>query len=88
MFVNKFTLAKRDVTWEVHLNLSNDSEAAKRLKENFSCMPLSKVCSTRKRIWKILEASKIVLKRPSLNKQVEYKNLLLFRNSLTRELHL
>ena len=39
-----------------------------------------------KQILKILEASEISLKRLSLNKQVESKKLLLFRNGVTREL--
>ena len=36
-----------------------------------------------KRIHKILEASEIALKRPSLNEQIESKKLLLFRNGVT-----
>ena len=40
-----------------------------------------------KRIHKILEASEIALKRPSLNEQIESKKLLLFRNGVTWEFY-
>ena len=59
---------------------------AKHLKKNlshkFSWKILFAVPDNR-RIRKILEASEIALKRPSLNKQIESKKLLLFRNGVT-----
>ena len=75
-----------ELRWEEHDNTSKGSKPAKHLKENLS----HKISSTilfaapeNKGIRKILEASEIALKRPSLNEQIESKKLLLFRNGVT-----
>ena len=75
-----------ELRWEEHENISTDSEPAKHLKENLSHKFSSKIlfaAPENKRICKILEASEISLKRPSLNEQIESKKLLLFRNGIT-----
>ena len=61
-----------ELWWEEHENITNDFKPAKYLKENhkfswkmFSAPPENK------QICKILEASKIALKRPSLNQQIK-----------------
>ena len=58
----------------------------KHLKENLShkfSWEILFAAPENKRIHKILEASEIALKRPSLNEQIEYKKLLLLRNGVT-----
>ena len=67
--------------WEKHENNSKDSEPAKHLKENLSHKFSWKIlfaAPENKRICKILEASEIALKRPSLNEQIESKRLWCF----------
>ena len=69
---------RNETRWEEHENTSKDSEPAKHLQENLShkfFLPIRK----------ILEASEIALKGPSLNEQIESKKLLLFRNGVTWE---
>ena len=77
-----------ELRWEEHENTSKDSEPAKYLKENlshkFSCKILF-AAPENKQIRKILETSEITLKRPSLNKKIESKKILLFCNGVTRE---
>ena len=75
-----------ELRWEEHKNTSKDSKPAKHLKENLSHKFPWKIlfaATENKRIRKILEASEIALKRPSLNKQIEPKKLLLFHNGVT-----
>ena len=71
--------------WEEHENTSKDSEPAKRLKENLShkfSWKMLFAAPDNKCICKIIEASEIALKRPSLKEQIESKKLLLFRNGV------
>ena len=71
---------------EKHENIFKDSVPAKHLKENLSHKFSWKILFTtprNKRIRKILEASEIALKRPSLNKLTESKKLLLICNGVT-----
>ena len=75
---------------EEHEDTSKDSEPAKHLKENLSHKFSREnlfAAPENKQICKILEASEIVLKRPSLNKQIESKKLLLFHKGVTWEFH-
>ena len=75
-----------ELRWEEHENTSKDSEPAKHLKENLSHKFSWKIlfaAPENKRICKILEASEIALKRPSLKEQIESKKLLLFYNGVT-----
>ena len=75
-----------ELGWEEHENTSKDSEPAKHLKKNLShkfSWKILFVAPENKGIHKILEVSEVVLKRPSLNEQIESKKLLLFRNSVT-----
>ena len=78
-----------ELRWEEQENTFKDSEPAKHLKENLSPQVFLEnfVCSIRQRIRKILEASEIALKRPSLIEQIESKRLLLFRDGVTWELY-
>ena len=65
--------------WEEHENTSKDSQPAKHLKENLShkfSWKMLFAAPESKRICKILEASEIALKRPSLKEQIESKKLL------------
>ena len=60
-----------ELRWEEHENTSKDFEPAKLLKENLSHKFSWKIlfaAPENKQICKILEASEITLKRPSLNK--------------------
>ena len=64
-----------ELQWEKDENTSKDSEPAKHLKENLSHKFSWRIlCAApeNKRIRKILEASEIALKRPSLNEQIEF----------------
>ena len=75
-----------ELRWEEHDNTSKDSEPAKHLKENLSHKFSWKILFAtpeNKQICKILKASEIALKRPSLNEQIESKKLLLFCNGVT-----
>ena len=72
-----------ELRWEELQNISKDFEPAKHLKEGLSYKFSWKMLFTtpeNKGIRKILDASGIALKRPSLNKQIESKKLLLFCN--------
>ena len=77
---------KVELRWEEHENISKDSEPAKHLSHKFSWKTLF-TAAKNKRIRKILKDSKITLKRPSLNEQIETKKLLLFGNGVTREFY-
>ena len=75
-----------ELRWKEHENISKDFEPAKHMEENLSHKFSWKIlfaAPENKRIRKILEASEIALKRPSLNEQIESKKLLLFRNGVT-----
>ena len=75
------TRRNAELRWEEHENTFKDSEPAKHLKENLSHKFSWKIlfaATQNKRISKILEASEIALKRPSLNEQIESKKLLVF----------
>ena len=70
-----------ELRWEEHENTSKDSKPAKHLKENLGHKFFWKILFAApedKQIQKILEASEIMLKRPSLNEQIESKKLLLY----------
>ena len=89
MFLNKHigeTRRNVELRWEEHEKTSKDSDLAQDLKENLSHKFSWKIlfaAPENKRIRKILEASEIALKRPSLNKQIKSKTLLLFCNGVT-----
>ena len=79
-----------NVELEEYGNTSKDWKPAKHLKENLSYKFLWKIvfaAPENKRIRKILEASEIWLKRPTLNEQIESKKGLLFCNNVTWELY-
>ena len=62
--------------WYKHENTSKDSEPAKHLKQNLSqkfSWNILFAAPDNKQIRKILEGSKIALKRPSLNEQTQSK---------------
>ena len=70
-----------ELRWEEHENTFKDSEPARHLKENLNYKFSWKIlfaAPENKRIRKILEASKIELKRPSLNEQIELKSFSYF----------
>ena len=72
-----------ELRWEELENISKDFEPSKHLKEGLSHKFSWKQLFTapeNKGICKILDASEITLKRPSLSKQIESKKLLLFRS--------
>ena len=85
----KVPLRKKETCflWSRNRSLSDERKLKrKHLKENLSHKFSWKIlfaAPENKRICKILEASEIALKRPSLNKQIESKKLLLFRNGVT-----
>ena len=84
------TRRNAELRWEEHENTSKDSEPAKHLKENLSYKFSWKIlfaATENKRSSNILEASKIALKRPSLNEQIESKKLLVFCNGVTWEFY-
>ena len=75
-----------ELRWEEHRNISKDSEPAKHMKENWSHKVSWKILFTapeNKRYRKILEASEIALKKPSLKEQTESIKLLLFCYGVT-----
>ena len=88
VFVKKTYIGETrpNVELEEYGNTSKDCEPAKHLKENLSYKFSWKIvfaAPENKRIRKILEASEIWLKKPSLNEQIESKKGLLFCNNVT-----
>ena len=79
---------KRNVEtrWNEHENPNKDSEPAKQLRDfpnhKFDWEILF-VAPTNAKLHKILESSIITLKRPSLNEQLVFDQLILFRNVVT-----
>ena len=79
---------KRNVEtrWNEHENPKKDSEPAKHLRDfpdhEFDWKILLRA-PTNAKLRKILESSMIVLKQPSLNKQLDFNLLILFRNDVT-----
>ena len=72
--------------WNEHENPNKDSEPAKHLRK----FPAHKLnwkilltAPTNAKLRKILESSMIVLKQPSLNEQLDFDKLILFRNGAT-----
>ena len=75
-----------ETRWNKHENPNKDSEPAKHLRE----IPDHKfdwkirfTAPTNAKLHKILESSMIALKQPSLNKQLDFDLLILFRNGVT-----
>ena len=79
---------KRNVEtrWNEHENLNKHSEPAKHLREfpdhKFDWKILL-TAPTNAKLRKILESSMIALKQPSLNEQLDFDKLILFRNGVT-----
>ena len=79
---------KRNVEtrWNEHENSNKDSEPAKNLRKfpdhKFNWKILLTVPANAK-LRKILESSMIALKQPSLNEQLDFDKLILFRNGVT-----
>ena len=70
-----------ELQWEEHENTFKDSEPAKHLKENLNQKFSWKIffaTPENKQIHKVLEASEIVLKRPSLNNKLNLKSFCYF----------
>ena len=81
------TVRNVEIRWKEHNSLSSNSEQSKHLqatgsKHKFKWKVLMSA-SMNNRERKNLEASKISLKRPSLNNKLETKLLRLFRNGVT-----
>ena len=80
---------KRNVeTWQnEHENPNKDSEPAKHLTKfpdhKFDWKILL-TAYTNAKLRKILESSMIALKQPSLNKQLDFDQLILFKNGVTQ----
>ena len=75
LFTNMRNKPNVELQWEKDENTSKDAEPAKHLKENLShkfSWRILFAAPENKRIRKILEASEIALKRPSLNEQIEF----------------
>ena len=80
------TVRNAETRWSEHGKPTNESEPSKHIKENIDHefdwkIMMSAPKNTRKR--KTLEAFIIALKGPSLNEQIDSKNLTLFRNGVT-----
>ena len=79
---------KRNVKtrWNEHENPNKDSEPAKHLRKfpdhKFDWKILF-TAPTNAKLRKILESSMIALKQPSLNEQLDFDQLILFRNGVT-----
>ena len=79
------TIRNVESRWKEHNNVNKDSEPAQHLKENPNhftwkvLLPASK----NSKIRKDLEASLVAKMRPSLNEQMDFNKLLLFRNGVT-----
>ena len=79
---------KRNVKtrWNEHENPNKNSEPAKHLREfpdhKFDCKILL-TTPTNAKLHKIFESSMIALKQPSLNEQLDFDKLILFRNGVT-----
>ena len=80
------TIRNVEIRWAEHQNIKGSSEPAKHLKENtthsFTWHILSSAPKNN-RLRKNLEALFIAVKRPSLNEQIEFNTLNLFRNGVT-----
>ena len=80
---------KRNVEtrWNEHENPKKESEPAKHLRDfpdhEFDWKILLRA-PTNAKLRKILESSMIVLKQPSLNKQLDFNLLILFKNDVTQ----
>ena len=80
---------KRNVEtrWNEHENPNKDSEPAKHLRKfpdhKFDWKILL-TAPTNAKLQKILESSMIALKQPSLNEQLDFDKLILFRNGVTQ----
>ena len=79
---------KRNVEtrWNEHENPNKDSEPAKHLRKFRDHKFDSKILLTapiNANLRKILESSMIALKQPSLNGQLDFDKLILFRNGVT-----
>ena len=75
-----------EIRWEEHSDINKISEPSRYLKSNPTHAFTWKVLMTapiNDRARKNLEASFIVLRRPSLNEQIDAKKLLLFRKGVT-----
>ena len=80
------TLRNVKTRWKEHEDIRKDSEPARHLGENPSHSFTWKVLSyapTKKYERKNLESSWIALRKPTLNEQVKFKVLTLFRNGVT-----
>ena len=76
------TVRKASIRWSEHNNINCNSEPAKHIAANTTHVFSWKVISVAHKC-KLLEAMIIKLHNPSLNKQLETKSLILFRNGVT-----
>ena len=79
---------KRNVEtrWNEHKNLNKDSEPAKHLRKfpnHKSNWKILLMVPSNAKLGNILESSMIALKQPSLNEQLHFDQLILFRNGIT-----
>ena len=75
-----------EIRWEEHLDINKTPEPSRHLKSIPTHTVTWKVlmaAAINDRVRKNLETSFIALRRPSLNEQIDPKNLLLFRNGVT-----
>ena len=75
-----------EIRWKEHNNPNGNSEPSKHIKENINhFFDWKVICNAPKnaRSRKNLEASFISLTRPSLNEQIDFNTLSLFRNGVT-----
>ena len=90
--VQQITLVKQrnvETRWNEHENPNKYSELAKHLRNfpdhKFNWQILL-TAPTNAKLRKIMESSMIALKQPSLNEQLDFDQLILFRNSVTDNL--
>ena len=78
-----------ETRWNEHENPNKYSEPAKHLRNfhdhKFNWQILL-TAPTNAKLRKIMESSMIALKQPSLNEQLDFDQLILFRNSVTDNL--
>ena len=80
------TIRNTEKRWQEHENPSGNSEPSNHLRDNFEHkFNWSVIANAAKNKWKRknLEANYIALLRPSLNEQVNFNKLILFRNGIT-----
>ena len=79
-----------EIRWQEHSDINKISELSRNLKSNPTYAFAWKVLMTapiNDRVRRNLEVSFIALSRPSLNEQVDWKKLLLFRNGVTEKFY-